>query len=273
MKKKIIIVIVFILVLITYLYYENNFLGVTYYNIKTDKIKDKIKIAHISDFHNTKSKKLTNDLINKIKKESIDLIVITGDLIDSRKTDINISINLIKKLNKISKVYYVPGNHESRITEYESFINKLKENNVIVLNNQKEELNNEITLIGVDDPTLFKENYIDDNILIDKTLKDLELNTEKYNILLSHRPELFNTYKDNNIDLALTGHAHGGQIRLPFIGGLIAPNQGLFPKYTSGMHKENETTMIVSRGIGNSLFPFRINNKPELVIINIDKKI
>ena len=94
----------------------------------------------------------------------------------------------------------------------------------------------------------------------------------QYTILLSHRPELIDTYTEENFDLVLSGHAHGGQIRIPFLGGLVAPNQGFLPKYTSGIYEKNDTKMIVSRGIGNSIIPFRINNRPELVVINLQNK-
>ena len=90
-----------------------------------------------------------------------------------------------------------------------------------------------------------------------------------YTILLSHRPELFEVYAENNIDLIFSGHAHGGQFRIPFVGGLIAPNQGLFPKYDAGIYEEGNTTMVVSRGIGNSIVPFRINNRPEIVLVEL----
>jgi hypothetical protein len=90
-----------------------------------------------------------------------------------------------------------------------------------------------------------------------------------YTVLLSHRPELFDAYAANGIDLALCGHAHGGQIRLPLIGGLFVPNQGLSPKYSEGVHEKGQTKMAVSRGLGNSIAPVRINNRPELVVITL----
>ena len=98
-----------------------------------------------------------------------------------------------------------------------------------------------------------------------------ELHSEKdgFTILLSHRPELFDTYADQGMDLVLSGHAHGGQFRLPFIGGLVAPNQGLFPKYDAGIYTEDNTNMLVSRGVGNSILPFRINNRPEVILIEL----
>ena len=100
-------------------------------------------------------------------------------------------------------------------------------------------------------------------------LKELHTDGDEFTILLSHRPELFDTYVDHDIDLVLSGHAHGGQFRLPFIGGLVAPNQGLFPEYDAGLYTEGSTNMLVSRGVGNSIFPFRINNRPEVILIEL----
>lgn len=94
-----------------------------------------------------------------------------------------------------------------------------------------------------------------------------------YTILLSHRPELFPVYGETRIDLSLCGHAHGGQIRLPGLGGIIAPNQGLFPQYTSGLYQRDRAAMIVSRGLGNSLFPFRLNNPPEVVEVRLERRV
>ena len=116
------------------------------------------------------------------------------------------------------------------------------------------------------------ESFISDSEIVKVELDNTKYNGDKYNILLSHSPELFDTYVEKKIDLILTGHAHGGQIRIPFIGGIIAPNQGFFPKYTSGVIEKNKTTMVVSRGIGNSIIPLRINNRPELVVITLYNK-
>ena len=103
-------------------------------------------------------------------------------------------------------------------------------------------------------------------------LKDYKNEKDTFTLLLSHRPELFEVYTENNIDLALTGHAHGGQIRLPFVGGVIAPHQGFFPEYDGGLYIKEETSMVVSRGIGNSIFPFRFNNRPEVVLIELQAR-
>ena len=280
-RKTIIIILISIILLFfisLYLYYENNYLQVSNYTIESNKIPkdfDGFKIAQISDFHNTKSKKLTNDLVEEIKKTKPNIIVLTGDLVDSYKTNINVVISFVEKINDIAPIYYVTGNHEARIDNYDELKDKLEKNKVIILDGKLEIIkkdNSEINLIGIDDPSFNFNTYRDDSTIIQDSLVPIKYNKNNFNILLSHRPELIETYAKNNFDLVLSGHAHGGQIRIPFIGGLIAPNQGLFPKYTSGIYEMNNTKMIISRGIGNSVLPFRVNNRPELVVIKLKNK-
>ena len=280
-RKKIIIILISIILLFfisIYLYYENNYLQVSNYTIESNKISknfDSFKIAKISDFHNTKSKKLTNDLVKEIKKSKPNIIVLTGDLVDSYKTNIDVAISFVKKINNIAPVYYVTGNHEARIDNYAELKDELEKNKVVILDGKLEIIekdNSEINLIGIDDPSFNFNTYRDDSTIIQDSLVSIQYDKNNFNILLSHRPELIETYAKNNFDLVLSGHAHGGQIRIPLIGGLIAPNQGIFPKYTSGIYEMNNTKMIISRGIGNSIFPFRVNNRPELVIIKLKNK-
>ncbi len=191
------------------------------------------------------------------------------------KLDIDIAIKFVKEINNIAPIYFISGNHEAAINSYSKLKEKLEENKVIILDNKTEILKineSEINLIGIDDPRMAHENTVVDSEIIKVELDNAKYDNSKYSIVLSHRPEVFNTYIEKEIDLVLVGHAHGGQIRIPFIGGVVAPNQGFFPKYTSGMFEENKTTMIVSRGIGNSILPFRINNRPELVVITLNNK-
>lgn len=275
-KKKIIfltIIVTIILASSTYFFFENSTLEKTTYEILNDKVNSELKIAQISDFHNTKLNRLKEKIINELKSENPDVIMITGDIIDSRREDIDVSLNFIKKIKDIAPIYYVNGNHEIRSNNYDELKEGLISNEVNVLENKASIFNKDdttINIIGINDPSYVHDNYIDDKDIVNKVLDDITYDSNLYTILLSHRPELFDTYKEKNIDLVLTGHAHGGQIRL-FNKGLVAPNQGLFPKYTSGIFLCNNTSMITSRGIGNSVLPFRINNNPELVIIKIKK--
>ncbi len=279
MNKKVIItlaVIISCLILVSiYFYYENTKLQTSNYEIIKSKIPsdfNNYKIVQVSDLHNTKSRNLTDELIKEIQRERPNIIVITGDLIDANKTNIDTAINFIEKIQNVAPIYFVSGNHESSISNYSKLQEKLQENNVTILDNKLEVLKineSSINLIGIDDPRMAHESFVDDSEIIKAEIDKIGYDTNKYTILLSHRPELFDTYVEKNIDLVLAGHAHGGQIRLPFIGGVIAPNQGLFPKYTSGIFEKNQTNMIVSRGIGNSILPFRINNRPELVVVTL----
>lgn len=221
--------------------------------------------------HNKKFGDKHEDLILKITDVKPNIIVVTGDLIDSRNTKIDIAMEFIQEATKIAPVYYVTGNHESRISEYEGLIQRLKNADVYIMDGKVEEVyykGESISLLGVADPT-FNEAamYLGDEKALAEDIKKLSYDNDAYSILLSHRPELFKTYVSAGVDLVFTGHAHGGQFRIPFIGGLVAPHQGLFPKYTSGIFEDEGTKMIVSRGLGNSIIPIRINNPPELVVV------
>ena len=240
MKKRIIkysIILLVILIIGLYLYFENNTLEISKYEVKSDKVTSDFvgfKIAQISDYHNTNSKKLKNSILESLKDEKPNIIVITGDLVDSNWTNIDISIELISEIKKIAPIYYVPGNHEGRIgSDYDLLKKKLIDNNVIILDDKIEQINiNEsiINVAGINDPTLEHKSYLEDDEIVTEVFKNLEFNSNTFTILLSHRPELFKLYANYKFDLVLSGHAHGGQIRIPFIGGLVAPNQWLLPK-------------------------------------------
>ena len=170
-------------------------------------------------------------------------------------------------------MYYVSGNHESLSDAYPDFRTKLEALGVHVLDDRYVTLRkgeDAVCLVGVDDPVMAKE-WIDDDLAMEKHIAAMDLPSDLFTILLSHRPELLQVYAQYGIDLVFSGHAHGGQIRLPFIGGLFAPCQGLLPRYTSGIYTIEYTQMVVSRGIGNSVFPFRVHNRPELVFITLSK--
>jgi predicted MPP superfamily phosphohydrolase len=234
-----------------------------------------LKIAHISDFHNAKLKNNNACLVDTIRDAQPDIIAITGDLVDSRHTDVDVSIDLVRELVKIAPCYYVPGNHESRIeNEYNTLKQALTDFGVTILCDSKTTLEKNgqtFTIIGIEDPmfVIEKDSVESTCEVIRGKLEPLSKGNEGYTILLSHRPEAFEEYVSAGVDLALTGHAHGGQMQIPFVGGLIAPNQGFFPKYSEGLHQKDKTSMVISRGIGNSLCPLRVNNRPEVIFIEL----
>ena len=231
------------------------------------------RIAQISDLHNAEFGKENEKLLSILKKCEPDIIVITGDLIDSRRTDIETGISLSKKATGIAPTYYVAGNHEARIDEYEELITGLEKAGVQILNNETvllESSGDNIVIAGMEDSSFVTDYLFGDSETVTKeVLSELISREDCYTVLLSHRPELFETYVECKADLVFSGHVHGGQFRLPFLGGVVAPNQGLFPQYDAGVYTKEGTDMIVSRGLGNSIIPVRINNRPEIVVVEL----
>ena len=256
-KKRVLFVASFVLViLIVWTLWGNTALEVNEYEVVSDRIPqgfEGFRIAQVSDLHNAEIGEGNENLIELLSQTDPDVIVITGDLIDSRHTDIEIALDFARQAIKLAPVYYVSGNHEARVREYEDLKMGLAEAGVVILENQKVQISREgerITLVGIGDPS-FQEDYLfgDSESVARQAIDDLQNESDGYTILLSHRPELFDLYVDTGMDLVFSGHAHGGQFRLPFVGGLVAPNQGFFPKYDAGQFTEENTTMIVSRGV------------------------
>lgn len=261
--KRIIIIALVVALLWIFFDYENNHLQLSSYTFKTDKVSKEFTIVQISDFHN---KVMDNKKITTIvKNQKPDIIALTGDLVDANRTNINVAINMTKELVNIAPVYYITGNHERAIKEekYQQLEQGLENIGVKVLVNNVVNLDNNICIIGLDDKNIQSK---------DDTLNQLtkDLSDDKFKILLAHEPQEIDWYAQSGVDLVLSGHAHGGQIRIPFTNiGLVAPSQGLFPKYTAGKYESGDTTMFVSRGIGNSILPLRVFNCPEIVKVTI----
>lgn len=268
MKKKLIILSIITCLLTLFLYWQNNGIVISNFNYYNNKINfnlDGFKIVQISDLHNKQFGSNNKNLIKKIKAQNPDIIVITGDIVDGNRTNIPATLNFIEKATEIAPVYYVTGNHEYQISDSDrnTLMTELSNRGVIILNNTVKQITfktQKIYLIGLDEKNL-----------TDNTLNYLvsDLPNDALQILLVHEPQEITLYADSNVDFVFSGHAHGGQIRLPFVGGILSPNQGFFPKYSEGLYKINETTMVVSRGLGNSVFPFRIFNRPEIVVVTL----
>ena len=234
---------------------------------------DGYRVAHVSDLHNTEFGAKNAKLLDMLREANPDIIAITGDLIDSRNTDIDIALRFAEAAVEIAPCYYVTGNHEARITDYDKLKEGLAAIGVAVLEDEAADIERngeKITVFGVDDPS-FQTDYLsgDSEALMKSKLDKMSDGENNFTVLLSHRPELFEIYAESGADLVLSGHAHGGQFRLPFLGGFIAPNQGLFPEYDAGLYVSENTNMVVSRGIGNSIIPLRFNNRPEVILIEL----
>lgn len=270
-KKKIIVWALWlgiIAIILLFFRYENRHLVVTEFEYRNKTIKDSLdgyRIVQLSDLHNAQFGKDNRKLIDKISELEPDIIVITGDIVDSNHTNSDVAIEFVKNISKLCPVYYVTGNHEYWLTDSDRqlLFDEMEKSGAVILSN-------EAVTIHVPDG-IFDLIGLDDKNLADDTLKTLlnECDSETLNIVLAHEPQYISQYAMTDADLVLCGHAHGGQFILPFIGAVVAPDQGFFPEYTSGAYYMNDMTMFVSRGLGNSVIPVRLFNKPEIVCIDL----
>ena len=262
-------------------YYQNNKISITKLKVKSN-VNKRVRIAQISDLHSKEFGKNNNTLYKVIIEQEPDIIVATGDLIDSNMKRINEIIEFCSRLNKRVPVYYILGNNEMRCSRVNEIVEKLKQKNINVLENEIATIkikDNIINILGlaekrVDKGEMFyskiNSRYEIENF--DSLFRKLE-NLIGIKIVLSHYPENYEyvgdySYSKYNFDIMFSGHAHGGQFILPGLGGVFAPGQGLFPKYYKGIYgKKNK--LVVSRGLGNSGFPLRLFNRPDLVIVDI----
>jgi len=263
--------------------WDNARIVVTKIEVESERLPESFegyRIAHVSDLHNDEFGDNNERLLTLIKSTEPDMIAITGDLLDSRRTDVEKALNFVQQAVQIAPCYYVTGNHESREkVAYGELEKAMIEAGVIVLRNEKITLERDedaIMVAGIDDPrfVLASDKLEKMNAKVEPVLTSLlkDVPIEQFTILLSHRPELFKLYCEQDVDLVLAGHVHGGQFRIPGVGGIIGPGQGLLPDYDAGLYSKGCTNMVLSRGLGQSIIPFRINNPPELVLVTLKGK-
>lgn len=269
------IIIILILLFFIFCYYQNNKLDVTEYEIESDRVKNDIKIVHLSDFHSKPFKAV----LEKARAEKPDIICITGDFINDKGRNRQKMLDYGRKLTNIAPVYYITGNHERRLDDFDRLMKELEETGFTVLLNKLKKTEN-VTILGLDEN---QADFSDYKARKKGTFKYKDMSryfrelerAENFRLVLSHFPENFKGIKEVNysqydFELQLSGHAHGGQWIMPFIGPLFSPGQGVLPKYARGSFGDRPK-LIVSRGLGNSEFPLRLFNHPEIVIVNIKK--
>ncbi len=261
--------------LLCWFHWENTALQLNTYTVASSQLPvafDGYRIAHVSDLHNAQMGSKNENLLSLLRQAQPDMIAITGDLIDCYSTQTDVALAFLEEAVKIAPCYYVTGNHEARFSEFFTFRQAVETLGVTILADARlmlEKDGESVLLMGVDDSAYISP---DESAVLREKLYWLVQEDDPYTILLSHRPGAFQVYADSSIDLVLSGHLHGGQFRLPGIGGLFTPSTGFFPEYDSGLYTQGQTNMVVSRGIGNSIFPVRINNRPELILVQLQQK-
>ncbi len=280
------LIIILIVLLSLYVYKESTGYHIVNYSFSDKRLKrDKVKFVFLSDLHNRQYGDKNETLFNDIVRLEPDFIVFGGDMITScmeKWNDYSDTLAFIKRLADLYPVYYGMGNHEERLKrrpekfpegEYERLTESLKKINAPIIDNDKIILNElGITIYGINIEHRFYQKVITKTLPIGYIKDKLgDINKDTYNILIAHNPEHFKTYSDWGADLVLSGHVHGGIIRLPLLGGVISPALKLFPKYDGGLFTQNASNMVLSRGIGSHTVPIRVNNKAELILIELNK--
>jgi len=246
------------------------------YQLASDKIQNPVRIILITDLHSCYYGKNQQRLLQAIDAQNPDMIALAGDIFDDQLPDENTQI-VLEAVSEKYPCYYVTGNHEGWCTKekFQKNMQFLKDHDIIILAGKSEQLeiaDQKLFISGIDDPDCLA--YSENKNSTEKQMQELnpDIQNHTYQILLSHRPELFPEYQNLNFDLILCGHAHGGQWRIPYLlNGLYAPNQGLFPEYAGGLYQSDQVTMIVSRGLARESTKIpRFYNRPELVVIDLE---
>ncbi len=244
------------------------------YRIESDKVENCIRFVMLSDLHGGKYGKNQSELLKKVKKIAPDAILMPGDIIDDRKRNSN-DHGFVRNFGGNFKCYYSTGNHEHRHKNFDYVIAELQESGITVLQNESTKFkigNTYATISGLNDYLYYLDENKSEQWATELKKLSGSLDKKSFSILLSHHPDFVENYADTDFDLILSGHAHGGQMRLPFINGVYAPGQGLFPKYAGGRYDlKNKNVLIVGRGLSKDHTP-RIFNRPEIVVIDVVKK-
>lgn len=249
----------------SYLYFDVKSIAVTKYTVPIRNLPSSFEgftILQLSDLHSKVYGEGQENLLSLIYKLDFDLVAITGDMVDKNNPDIKPALDLVKGLPN-RPIFFVPGNHDWW-TNYEIKQPLISEGVKILENSNCKYSNNGeyIWIIGVDDPYLDKDE-------MDLALKNINNSSPK--LLLAHAPNIYDKAVQSNIDLVMVGHTHGGQVRFPFLGAIIVPGQGIFPKLDYGSYSSGTTTMVINGGLGESILPLRFYNRPEVVLITLEK--
>ncbi len=273
-KKIIIIILVLIIILILFVCEcnrSNNYLTVKNYTLESEKISGPVKAVFISDLHNKEFGKDNIELVDLIAEQNPDFIAVGGDMVTRTYANDDNMKSLLTKITKIAPVYCCLGNHEGDLSMYFDFKSEIEACGATLLDNEYTTFTakngEEILLIGM---TGYPYPYTEDLDFWEKLQNSGILTNNTYSLMLRHSPDyLYGLLPTSNIDLTLCGHTHGGLVQIPLLGGLIAPNQGLFPEYDKGKYDFGNSTMIISTGLANSYPVPRLNNPPEVTVIEI----
>ncbi len=257
-----------ILLLVGFWNFENNTIVTETYTLRSDRIPeafDGFRVVELADLHGREFGAGNWRLLEAVREAEPDMIALDGDLADDG-TDLEVIRALATALVKIAPAYYVTGNHEWAMEQRTELFSILEEAGVVLLHNQfflLQRGEDRIVVAGVDDPNGPWDQKTPEAL----TAEIREVCGDPYILLLAHRNDQMNRWSSLQLDVVLTGHAHGGVIRLPWLGGVFGPGRQLFPEYSAGLYRKGRTAMLVSRGLGYTAAPVRLFNRPHLPVL------
>ncbi len=249
---------------------NNFYITTTEYNLTSDKVDEEYTFIQISDYHSNDSQ--SDKLIEQTKANNPDYILLSWDILES--PEMNSTIQFIEKLTDVAPVIYARGNHDDDYNTYQQFKTELNDLGVIIVDSTNYQIG-DLNFIGIEDysgASLFKYNSFADTYSQYISSYSQFVDSDKYNVLLAHRPNFLEEYANLGVDLVVSGHAHGGQWQIPFTDiGFIAPDEGIFPTHVHGQEQLGNTTQIISSGTSNPYGPWipRLFNPEEVVVINL----
>lgn len=262
---------------LTVMLIDGNRFVIRNYKIYSNKIKGAQKLVLISDLHNKSYGKNNEKVLAKIEEIKPDMILVAGDLVTARpKESAEVALSFVKHISDLCPVYYGMGNHEYRLRLYpenyqiKEYEEKIREMGIILLDNECIGAGENLSIAGLSiEKKYYKrfEKHFMEKSYIEKEVGQCD--ESAFQILIAHNPEYFDAYVNWGADLTVSGHVHGGIMRLPILGGVISPRLTLFPQYDGGLFQKNNKIMIVSRGLGMHTLPIRIFNPGELVVVEL----
>lgn len=259
------------------LYVDNNVIEVSNYEVSFENLPNEFDgtvLLHVSDLHSKLFGTDNEQLYEKIEEINPDYIMLTGDMVNASDTDFSVFYDFAEKIGAEYETYYIVGNHELALSQdnYTEIINTITEFGVKVLDNETVALTKNGETINLHGMWYNSKYYVSEEFTIEAMNKIMGEEDENFDILLTHNPKGFEVYSDWGAELTLTGHVHGGMVRLPYVGAIFAPERTLFPKYSEGVYSIENSHMVVSRGLGRGLTGFRLFNKPELDVVVLKSK-
>lgn len=271
------LILICLVLFVIQLYVDNNVIEVSNYEVSFENLPkefDGTVILHVSDLHSKVFGIDNEQLYAKIREIDPDYIMISGDMVNASDTNFDVFYDFAEEVGPKYECYYIVGNHELALSnkDYNTIMKTITDFGIKVLDNETVTLTKNGESVKLHGMWYNYRYYFDEDFTLEAMNKIMGEEAEAFDILLTHNPKDFEVYAKWGAEIILTGHVHGGMVRLPGIGAVFAPERTLFPKYSEAVYSIDNSQMVVSRGLGRGMTGFRLFNKPELGVVVLRAK-